>query len=67
MEVGDLIIIVESMPKWDWIGFQTGDVAVILGKIKFHDSPWTLKIFIPRTQKRESIPETFAKKLGDEK
>lgn len=65
MEAGDLIIIIENLPSWDWLDYRTGDIGIVL-KIRPEYLNFTIvEVKIIRTGETHPIPQHFIKKLKE--
>ena len=61
MEPGDLVEIVEDLPGWEWLSFKTGDIGIVR-EIRDYGPLYDyriIRVYLPRTDKIESIPEHF--------
>lgn len=61
MEKGDLVVIIEELPNWNWLSYRTGDMGVLM-EIRDYGPLYEFKIFrvfLLKTERIESIPEHF--------
>ena len=66
MEKGDLVIITEELPNWDWLSYRMGDMGILMETRDYGPlyEYRICKIFLLRTEKIESIPENFLSYVG---
>lgn len=65
MEVGDLIVIIEDLPNWDWLDYRTGDIGIVM-KIRPEYLNFTIvEVRLIRTGEKHPIPKHFIKKLKE--
>lgn len=68
MELGDLVEVVESLPEWGWLSFKTGDIGIVR-EIRDYGPLYDyriIRVYLPRMDRIESIPEHFLMIAGAE-
>lgn len=56
---GDLVIVLEKMPHWDWIPYWEGDIGLVVQKLSFFKSMPCVKVYFFRSQTTEAVPEEY--------
>jgi hypothetical protein len=58
-KVGDLIIITNTIPNWDWLPFREGDLGLVV-YAEDHDFSFRMyEVHFFRTGEVETLPEYF--------
>jgi hypothetical protein len=65
MEKGDLVIVMENFPDWDWLEYTTGDIGIVVNGVKNEYTYWLVQVFFPRTNATRSVAVYHLKKLQD--
>lgn len=56
---GDLVIVLEKMPNWDWLPYCEGDIGFVVEKLSFFKSMPCVKVYFFKSQKAEAVPEEY--------
>lgn len=67
VEVGDIIIVVESLPDWYWLTYTTGHIGIIIKKranIIGTIDP-ICEVFFVHNEEVHPVPERFIKLLSE--
>ena len=63
IELGDLIVVVYPYEDWSWQRYKIGDIGLVLRIMHYKDYS-VAQVKLIRTEKTESIPLDYIKKLG---
>jgi len=65
MKNGDLIIVTEPFPDWDWVEYTTGSIGIII-KIRPEGTDYAIiEVYFFHSQKLRAIPSTYVRLLKD--
>ena len=65
MKVGDLVIVVEEFPDWDWLRYNTGQVGIIKNIRRGFDKSLVLDVYFFNTMRVEPIPSYYIETLEE--
>ena len=63
IELGDLVVVVFPREDWEWQRYKIGDIGIVMRIMHYKDYSVGLVRLI-RTEKTETIPLDYMKKLG---
>jgi hypothetical protein len=65
MKEGDLIIVTEPFPDWEWVEYTTGSIGIIINKRAEGYHYTVIDVYFFHSQKLRAIPSTYVKVLKD--
>lgn len=66
MKKGDLIIITQPFPNWEWLDYNTGDVGIVIRVRLYTTLVDVVDVFFFHNEEHHPVPIDFLKKLGSE-
>ena len=66
IESGDLVVVTEQFPDWDWLEYTTNDIGVVTKIRDYNFGFLILDIYFFRNKIQTTIPEYFVKQLSDD-
>jgi hypothetical protein len=64
MKKGDLIIITQPFPDWEWVDYNTGDVGIVMKVRLYKTFTNVVDVFFFHNEEYHPVPIDFLKKLG---
>ena len=61
---GDLILITETFPEWDWLEYTTGDTGFVVRVRDYNYGFLILDVFFFRKEIQVPVPDYFVELLG---
>ena len=62
---GDLVIVVEPFPRWEWMNYTTGDIGIIIEMRDYQYGFRVARVFFLKTSSVESVPDHFILRVED--
>lgn len=62
---GDLILVTEKLPDWDWLDYTTNDIGIVMRVRDYNYGFLILDIYFFRNEIKTTIPDYFTEPLAD--